>query len=258
MRTKTLGNMLCEDHLRLIRYAIPSVISVVRVLLAVTIVLLVSRGTSWPVIITVVGIPVVFLLDAADGVIARRLNSESLLGSFIDIFADRLVELIFLPFFAHLGLLPVWFLLAFYGRIALTDFFRMCAFKMKRVSATGIELRQPWRFFVLSRTSRSLYAAVKGVLVGVLLLAVGRGERAPGLLEYAVMISVLGVSILRAIPIILTYVPKVPSLIRERLRSDKPSAVQDFATRTTRVASGAPLALDVCVVVVILVQLVSR
>jgi CDP-diacylglycerol--glycerol-3-phosphate 3-phosphatidyltransferase len=47
------------------------------------------------------------LMDTLDGVVARARKEESLLGSVLDIMADRTVELVMWVVFAHLALVPV-------------------------------------------------------------------------------------------------------------------------------------------------------
>lgn len=233
------------------RYIAPSAVSCFRVALAV--VLLANFQDFGSPLLVGALVAVVFGLDAVDGILARNLKSQSLPGSFVDIFCDRAVELIFLQHFVSNGLVPLWFVLVFYGRIALTDGCRMRAFKMKRVSATGIYLPRPWRFLVLSKLSRSLYGAVKAVFFGLLLLAMRGGATSLSPLEVGMMIVVLSFSLLRAGPILFSYFPKLSD--SAGVQVDLPSQVPDIATRTTRIASGVQLALDVTVVLAILMKL---
>jgi len=239
-------NQTSVKTLRLIRYATPTAVSFVRVLLAVILVKLVDSWSEGVLVAALVGVPIVITLDAVDGILARRLNSQTLLGSFIDIAADRLVEFIFLQYFIRAGLLPLWFVMVFYGRIVLTDACRMRAFKLEKVSAAGILLPRPWRFFVLSKFSRSVYAALKGVLFSVLLLVLHRGNKSLSILEYSILFSVLAFSIIRAVPILFTYFPRRINLLGVKLQEDRPLQAHDMATRTTRVISWAQLASDIC------------
>lgn len=183
------------------RYIAPSAVSCFRVLLALV---LVSTFNDLSSLLIGIFVVVVFALDALDGIMARLLNSQSLSGSFIDIFCDRAVELIFLQCFVRGGLVPLWFVLVFYGRIAITDGCRIRAFKMKRVSAMGIHLARPWRVLVLSKWSRSLYGMLKGVFFGLLLLAMRRGATVLSPVETVMMVSVLTFSVLRAWPILIS------------------------------------------------------
>jgi phosphatidylglycerophosphate synthase len=191
-------------------YIAPSAVSCFRVLLALALVFTFNDLTS---VFIGCAVGIVFGLDALDGILARWLNSQSLIGSFIDIFCDRAVELIFLQCFVRSGLVPFWFVLVFYGRVALTDGCRMRAFKMNKMSAMGIYLARPWRFLVLSKWSRSLYGGLKGVFFGLLLLAVHRGARSLSQVETVLMWSVLIFSVLRAWPILLSYFPNREDLV---------------------------------------------
>jgi CDP-diacylglycerol--glycerol-3-phosphate 3-phosphatidyltransferase len=232
-------------------YIIPSAVSVVRVLLTL---LLITKMTSWSeglLIAALLGVPIVIILDAVDGILARRLNSQTLLGSFIDIAADRLVEFLFLQYFIRAGLVPLWFVMVFYGRIVLTDACRARAFKMEKVSATGILLPLPWRALVLSKLSRSVYAALKGLLFSFLLLVMYQGDMSISRLEFGILVSVLAFSILRAIPILITYLPRRIDLLNIKPQSDMSLKVQDAVTRTTRVASWMQLASDICLAVIL-------
>ena len=235
------------------RYLTPSAISVLRVLLAI---FLVTEMVKWPtgmLAAALLGVPIVFILDAVDGIIARRLNSQTLLGSFIDIAADRAVEFIFLQYFVSAGLVPLWFVLIFYGRILLTDACRIHAFAMKKVSINGIILPQPWRVLVLSKLSRSGYGALKGALCGVLLLVMYRGDTSLSVLELGILIGVLAFSILRATPILITYLPRRRDLISPKVQTVEYKGGNDIATITTRVVSWMELALDICLAVVLVV-----
>jgi CDP-diacylglycerol--glycerol-3-phosphate 3-phosphatidyltransferase len=240
-----------------LRYAIPSSVSVVRVLLAG---LLVTEINNWPeqaLILAILGVPVVIALDAVDGILARRLKSQSVAGSFIDIAADRLVEAIFLQHFIRAGLIPLWFVLVFYGRIVLTDACRMFAFRMEKVPATGIILPKPWRKLVLSKLSRSGYGALKGVLFTVLLITLHQGRAELSLLELAILLSVLTFSILRAIPILFIYLPRIRNLISINLSGHRGLQVNEDATRMMKIVSGMQLASDVCLATVLVVLALS-
>jgi CDP-diacylglycerol--glycerol-3-phosphate 3-phosphatidyltransferase len=234
-----------------IPYVIPSAVSAVRVLLAILLVTKVGSRPEEILVAAFLGVPIVFILDAVDGILARRLNSQTLAGSFIDIAADRLVEFLFLQHFVRAGLVPLWFILVFYGRIVLTDACRMRAFRMEKISAIGIHLPRPWRLFVLSKFSRSAYAALKGVFFSLLLLAMYRGDTSLSLLESGILVCVLVFSILRALPILITYFPRRIELINVKLRSNRCLKMHDVATNKRRAASLVQLAYDICLAVVL-------
>lgn len=51
---------------------------------------------------------VIFVLDILDGFVARRLNQTSTLGGFVDIFVDRIVEMILWVYFTiSANVLPI-------------------------------------------------------------------------------------------------------------------------------------------------------
>lgn len=238
---------------RRVRYAVPSAVSAIRVFLAVLLVAGIGRWQKEVFIAAFFVVPLIITLDAVDGILARRLNSQSLLGSFVDIVADRLVEFLFLQHFIRAGLVPLWFVLIFYGRIVLTDLCRMRAFRMERVSATGILLPRPWRYLVLSKLSRSGYAALKGIMFSVLLLVMYRGSNQLSFLGFWIMLAVLAFSALRAIPILITYIPRGNDVVSANLNSDKWLEGDGIAARTTRVAPWVQLAADICLAIVLVV-----
>lgn len=220
-----------------VRYMIPTAVSVVRVLIAIAIVETITR---WPVItlsVIWIGIPIVFSLDAVDGMLARWLNVPTLLGSFIDIAADRAVEFIFLRYLISEGAVPLWFPAIFYGRILLTDTCRVLAFGMQRVLATGIMLPQGLRPLVLSKASRTIYAILKAVFFGVLLLGIHTGRPLHTPVDLVLMFSVLACSILRASPIVLTYLPQWRELTIANLLAYLRADIDDVAPRSTKIFS---------------------
>ncbi len=66
-------------------------------------------------------IALVFILDALDGYIARKLSETSKLGEVLDTLADRLIENTFWIYFTAIGLIPVWMPIAVMARGFITD-----------------------------------------------------------------------------------------------------------------------------------------
>jgi phosphatidylglycerophosphate synthase len=87
-------------------------------------VLLLYLGSFGLAILGTVLLGVGLLLDTVDGMVARRTGQTSLLGSVLDIAADRIYELVLWVFFAHLGLIPIAIPLIVIGRTTLTDALR--------------------------------------------------------------------------------------------------------------------------------------
>ena len=69
-------------------------------------------------------VPVLIGMDSLDGMLARSRGEESLLGSVLDIMADRSVEMVMWVVFAHLGLVPVAIPIIFIIRGVVTDSLR--------------------------------------------------------------------------------------------------------------------------------------
>jgi hypothetical protein len=120
----------------------------------------------------------------------------------------------------------------------------MRAFRAEQMSAEGIFLPHSVRSLVMSRISRSGYGALKGTLFSVLLLASYRGLQSPGILEIFLMLATLALSLLRASPILFTYLPfrRISALGPSRLGSTR-------ETRTTRIAYGVQLLSDIGILV---------
>jgi CDP-diacylglycerol---glycerol-3-phosphate 3-phosphatidyltransferase len=100
------------------------------------------------------------MLDTVDGVVARRRSESSLLGSVLDIAADRTYELTLWVAFAHLGLLPPAIPLLVLARTTLTDALRSIG--IAEGTAPFAQQRSPaGHFLVASALMRTGYAAAK-------------------------------------------------------------------------------------------------
>lgn len=84
-----------------------NLITIARLPLLVGIVLFLYSPNPILRLITVPLIIVLIAMDTVDGIIARRRGEESVLGSVLDIMADRIVELVLWVVYAHLQLIPV-------------------------------------------------------------------------------------------------------------------------------------------------------
>jgi len=130
------------------------------------------------------GVPILFILlmlDTVDGVVARARGQTSLLGSVLDIAADRAYELSLWVCFADLRVIPVAIPLIVILRTTLTDALRSIgvsqgtrAFDQHR-SALG-------RFIVGSSWMRTGYSTSKitafcGLMLGVALASYPAGSR---------------------------------------------------------------------------------
>ncbi len=140
-------------------------------LLIIILLLLFYAGPIGQIICTPL-ILILILLDTVDGIVARRRHETSLLGSALDIAADRAVELLLWVSFAFLGLIPLLIPLVVILRGTLTDSIRAVA------SAHGVRAfdmsRAAWaRFLVASPAMRSSYGVAKAVAFCTLALWLG-------------------------------------------------------------------------------------
>jgi len=120
-------------------------------------------------------VPYLFLLlalDTVDGVVARRRGETSLMGSILDIAADRTYELVLWVSFAGLGMLPIGIPLIVIIRTTFTDAIRTIGvgqgeapFQQQRSRLT--------RFLVTAPVMRSGYSATKILAFCGLTLAYG-------------------------------------------------------------------------------------
>ena len=84
-----------------------NIITVLRFPLLVLILLLIYSSSPVILLATVFLLIVLIVMDSVDGLIARARQEVSLLGSVLDIMADRAVELVMWVVYANLGLIPV-------------------------------------------------------------------------------------------------------------------------------------------------------
>jgi CDP-diacylglycerol--glycerol-3-phosphate 3-phosphatidyltransferase len=110
---------------------------------------------------------VLLLLDYFDGMVARRTNQVTKLGSALDIAMDRLVEFVLWVCFADLRLVPVWVPLVVIARGLIVDAVRSYALAFGE-TAFGMMHSRIGRFVVSSRFMRDLYGTTKTVTFLVL------------------------------------------------------------------------------------------
>lgn len=161
----------------------PNQISFVRVLLALLAIALFEinplAGTI-AVALTIIAVT----LDAVDGYVARKKLMDTALGATVDILGDRMVENIYLIYFASAGIISFWIPIAFILRGMATDFIRaLASLRGKSGFGKNSMMETPWgRAWVTSRWSRGLYGAVKCAafcVLGLLLSVKGWLEGAP-------------------------------------------------------------------------------
>ena len=95
-------------------------ITLARFPLLILLVWMLYTGGAWGRFLAVPGIVLLIGMDAFDGIVARRRNETSLLGSVLDIAADRAVEIVLWVVFASLNLISIVIPVIFIVRGALT------------------------------------------------------------------------------------------------------------------------------------------
>jgi len=151
---------------------VTNLITVLRFPLLIVIVLLLYFGGTVGQLIDAPLIVVLILMDFLDGIVARRCDEQTLVGSALDIAADRAVEVVLWVTYAHLKLIPVVIPLTVIIRGALTDSVRNVA--LQHGQSAHSMMRSSWgRWLVASGYMRTGYAVVKAVAFTLLALALG-------------------------------------------------------------------------------------
>lgn len=115
---------------------------------------------------------IVFMLDTADGVVARRRGETSLLGSVLDIASDRTLEFVLWVVFAHLRLISVAIPLIVITRGVLVDAVRGVGASQGESPFSQMRSRLG-KLLVASSAMRTVYSVSKGFAFGLLALALG-------------------------------------------------------------------------------------
>jgi phosphatidylglycerophosphate synthase len=127
---------------------------------------------SPPVRLVAVGVLFIgLMLDTVDGLVARRRGESSLIGSVLDIAADRMYELVLWIWFAGLGMISPAIPIIVAARTALTDALR--GIGVAQGNAPFLQHRTPLgRFLVGSTWMRTGYAVTKVLTFCGLALAI--------------------------------------------------------------------------------------
>jgi len=149
-----------------------NMITVMRFPLLAVVVLLLYFGGGAGQLVDVFLIVVLILMDTLDGIVARYRNEQTLIGSALDIAADRAVEIVLWVAYAHMGLISIIIPLLVIVRGALTDTVRSIALQYG-YSAHNM-MRSSWgRWLVASSPMRTGYGVVKAFAFALLALALG-------------------------------------------------------------------------------------
>lgn len=152
-------------------------ITLARLPLLVVIVALLYQPDSGPRFVAAGLVVLLIFMDLLDGVVARALHQESLIGSVLDIAADRTVELLLWVVYADLNLIPIAIPLLVIGRGVFVDALRSVA---PSRGLTPFELMRSrlGKFLVKSPWLRTPYGIAKAI--AFCLLAVQHGLEVEG------------------------------------------------------------------------------
>lgn len=128
-------------------------------LLFVVVLLLYGKDSSGRITAVALTALLIFM-DTLDGVVARRRNETTLLGSTLDIATDRAVEIVLWVVYAHLGLISVIVPLVVIIRGTLTDSIRNVAVQ-HGISAHAMMRSRLGKWLVASSPMRTGYSLVK-------------------------------------------------------------------------------------------------
>lgn len=155
---------------------------------------------------------VLLMLDTVDGMVARATGTTSLLGSVLDIAADRAYELVLWVAFAHLGAIPVAIPITVILRTTLTDALRSVGvaegkrpFEQHRSRLGRFIVGSPWM-----RTSYSVskIAAFCGLALGLAMASHPQGSalarHAPAVLRAFQVVAWIAtvICVARGLPVI--------------------------------------------------------
>jgi len=186
---------------------VPNLITALRFPLLVVVVLMLYLGGAVAQFLAVFLIVLLLLMDSLDGILARRLGQQTLVGSALDIAADRAVEIVFWVTYAHLRLIPVAIPITVVIRGTLTDSIRSVALQHGQ-SAHSMMRSKLGRWLVASPAMRSGYGIAKGFSFGLLALTLalrsaGSAASQPVWVAGLVLAWVsVGICVLRGLPVI--------------------------------------------------------
>ncbi|MGC9468086.1 MAG: CDP-alcohol phosphatidyltransferase family protein [Anaerolineae bacterium] len=203
---------------------IANLVTLVRIPILAVAVLLLYRPEPAPRYLGTSLILLALLLDTVDGIIARRMNQTSMLGSILDIAADRALELVLWIVFADLGLIPLIVPLIVVTRGVFVDAFRAAA-PAYGIAPFDLMRSRLGRFLVKSSWLRMSYSITK--ITAFFLLALQHSltvstAHLPDGLRIAGQVatwSAVGLCLVRGIPVLV----EAPRVLFSTVTSEKGS-----------------------------------
>lgn len=144
-------------------------ITLARFPLLILLVLMIFFGGVTGRFLAAPGVLLLIVLDAVDGIVARRRGETTLLGSVLDIAADRAVEIVLWVVFASLSLISLVIPITFIIRGALTDSVREIGYAGGK--SAHAQVQGDWGYWVVAgRPMRAGYGMVKAAAFAMLAL----------------------------------------------------------------------------------------
>ena len=178
------------------------VITISRTFLVLLLAVLIYYGIGSPYLVSA-ALVLAFLLDAIDGIVARKYRCSTVLGSLLDVVGDRITEIILWLTFLSLDLVPLWAPVSVLSRAVITDALRAKA-ASKNVSVYSMSRSRIFRAFVSSRWSRGLYGTSKAVFFVTLTLMRYGVVPFSSPLVTAFSLYLVAYSLVRGLPVLLS------------------------------------------------------
>jgi CDP-diacylglycerol--glycerol-3-phosphate 3-phosphatidyltransferase len=193
-----------------------NLITLSRLILLFVVVVIAYRPLSVLQFVNVPLLIVLFVTDAVDGYVARRLNEASVFGAMFDIASDRIVEYTLWIIFADLDLVPIWVPLIFVFRGTIVDTIRSSHVRAEGESPFAMMRSTIGKWLVGGTFMRIFYAVIKAVAFCWLALIqplatisqefwAERSSLLIGVSEVLVYLAV-GLCLLRGLPVIIEFV----------------------------------------------------
>lgn len=183
-------------------------ITLARFPLLVLLVWMLYAGDVWGRFLAVPGVLLLIVMDAIDGIVARRRNETSLLGSVLDIAADRAVEITLWVVFANLALIPIAIPIIFIIRGALTDSVREVGYAGGKTAHA--QMSSDWGYWIVAgRPMRAGYGLVKAAAFMTLALTLALQTIQSPLYEPSLLVALVlswastVLCIVRGVPVVM-------------------------------------------------------
>ncbi len=189
-------------------------VTIIRLFLVFVLVALSYRDQPWLRLMCFPLVIVIFLGDAIDGYVARKLNESSQFGAILDITIDRIVENVLWIVLADHKMIPIWIPILFITRGFLVDSVRSTSRSQTPFSMMNSRVG---KFLVAGRLMRGFYGATKGAAFSTMFLVYALPGIMPGYLKPWQYILEIAAYILVFLAVLLCLIRGIPVLIEFHL-----------------------------------------